>query len=155
MDFKGRWTGPDGRPAPTFAKHLYTFSAIDSISGFAYARLCRNRVTVVAHLEELRLFVQASARQLKILRCDNEFSTAAVKTWALQHKIQLLPSVPHEHDRVRKVDRLHRTAQEMVVKFLSNKPHLSPAYWGFCYLHCIDLINIASADKPSPYFAWH
>ena len=43
VDFKGRWTGSDGRPAPTFGKHLYSFSAIDSVSSFAYAKLCRNR----------------------------------------------------------------------------------------------------------------
>ena len=80
-----------------------------------------------------------------------------MKLWALQNHIKILPSVPHEHDTVRKVERLHRTASEMVVKYLANKPHLSSNYWGFAYLHCIDLINIGSGSKntPSPYYSWH
>ena len=119
--------------------------------------MCRNRVAVITHLEELRLLISSKSRTLKILRCDNEFTTSAVKLWALEHKITILPSVAHEHDTVRKVERLHRTASEMVVKFLSNKPHLSLQFWGFAYLHCIDLINIGSISKdtPSPYSAWY
>ena len=89
VDFKGRWTGSDGRPAPTFGKHLYSFSAIDTISSFAIAKLCRNRIAVVNHLEELRLLVKSKSRILRSIRCDNEFSTSAVKLWALENKIQI------------------------------------------------------------------
>ena len=108
-------------------------------------------------MENLRLLVAGKSRRLTVIRCDNEFSTIAVKNWALLHKIQILPSVPHEHDTVRKVERLHRTASEMVVKYFINKPHLNSQYWGFAYLHCIDLLNIGSgtSDNPSAYFLMH
>ena len=65
--------------------------------------------------------------------------------------------MPHEHDTFRKVERLHRTASEIVVKYLLNKPHLTSQFWGFAYLHCIDLMNIGSSkfDNHSPYLLWH
>jgi hypothetical protein len=45
----------------------------------------------------------------------------------------------------------------MVVKYLHNKPHLSSQFWGFAYLHYIDLINIGSIskDSPLPYSIWY
>ena len=40
----------------------------------------------------------------------------SVHSWADQPDINvtLLPAIPHEHDRITKVERLHRTLQDMV-----------------------------------------
>ena len=54
----------------------------------------------------------------------------------------LLPDIPHEHDRVKRVERLHRTLQDIVNKQLAFQLHFSPAYWELAYRHAIDLHNI-------------
>ena len=58
------------------------------------------------------------------------------------NKITFTPSIPREHGTVRSVERVYRTLQEMVVKSLALKPHLSPEFWGMAYLHNIDILNI-------------
>ena len=65
-------------------------------------------------------------------------------------------SIPFEHDTVRLIERTHRTLQEMTVKDLAFKPHLSSAYWGFPYQHNATLHNITSGNNnSSPYHLWH
>ena len=156
VDLKGKWTGPDGKPSPTFGGQLFSFTTVDLSSEFVFSRLCRNRLSIVAHLEALRVFVAAKQRALRVVCCDNEFVTAAISAWATLNFVQLPPSVPHEHNTVRKIERVHRTLQEMVVKFIPLEPHLSPRYWGMCYLHCVDLLNIGpSTAEASPYSLWH
>ena len=128
VDFKGKWAGPDGRPSPTFQQQLYSFTAADSSSKFVFARLCHNRLSVTAHLEALRQFFLQSARTIRYLRTYNEFIISTTTAWAREHHIIFIPSIPHEHDTVRVVERTHRTLQEMVVKSLAHKPHLSPSF---------------------------
>ena len=71
VDFKGKWTDSDGRPAPTFKKELYSFTAVDTSSRYIFTKLCPNRVGVIDHLESLRLFVASSGKTLTIIRTDN------------------------------------------------------------------------------------
>ena len=132
VDFKGKWTGPDGHPSPTFQQQLYSFTTVDASSKFVFARLCRNRLSTIAHLEALRLFALDSNRIIRYLCMDNEFITTTA--WAASHKMLFISSIPHEHDTVRSIEWVHQTLQEMVVKSLALKPHLSPAFWGLSYL---------------------
>ena len=156
LDYKGPWTGPDGKRAPTYRKELYSLTAIDSASKFIKTRLCINRVGVIQHLEEIRLFVAEKGRTLRILRTDNEFLTSAATHWAKRHNILFKASIPFEHDTVRVVERTHRTLQEMTVKALAFKPHLSSEYWGLAYEHSAILHNITSGhDGASPYSMWY
>jgi hypothetical protein len=156
LDYKGKWTDANGRPCPTFRKELYTFTAVDTSSRYIFTKLTTNRAGVVDHLESLRLFALSKDRKIKILRTDHEFITSAAASWARTNFITVRPSVPHEHDTVRLVERTHRTLQEMTVKSLFQKPHLSPSYWGMAYQHCADLHNITSGrDGLSPYALWH
>ena len=156
VDFKGKRTGPDGRPSSTFQQQLYSFTAVDSSSKFVFARLCRNRLSVTAHLEVIRLFALESNRIIRYIRTDNEFITSTTTAWAASNKILFIPSIPHEYDTVRSVERVHRTLQEMVVKSLALKPHLSTAFWGLSYLHHIDILNIIpNATNVSPYYSWY
>ena len=73
-------------------------------------------------------------------------------------KIKLLPSIPYEHDRVRRVERLHCTLTDMANKQLAFKDHLSPKYWEFSYRHAADLHNIRpkkSLNGKSPYSIYY
>ena len=100
VDFKSKWTGPDGRLSPTFQQQLYSFTAVDSSSKFILARLCRNRLSVTPHLEALRLFVIASNRIIRYIRTDSEFITSLTTAWAILNKITFISCIPHEHDTV-------------------------------------------------------
>ena len=112
VDFKGKWTGPDGRPSPTFQHQLYSFTAVDSSSKCVFSRLCRNRLLETAHLEALRIFALEFNRIIRYIRTDNEFITSSTTAWASSNKILFIPSIPHEHDTVHSVERVHRTFAE-------------------------------------------
>ena len=154
--FKGKWTGPDGCPSPTFQQQLYSFTAVDYSSKFVFSRLCCNILSVTAHLEALRIFALESNRIIRYIRTDNKFITSSTTAWASSNKILFIPSIPHEHDTVRSVECVHRTLQEMVVKLLALKPHLSPSFWGLSYLHNVDILNIIpNATNVSPFYSWY
>ena len=112
---------------------------------------------MVDYLEELRLFSLESKKRLVTIRTDNEFITKMARHWASQHGISFQSSSPNEHNTVRRVERVHRTLQEMVVKALAHKSHLNPQFWGFAYLHFADLINILPSrdSAQSPYELWY
>ena len=78
VDYKGKLTDADGKPAPTFKKHLYIFAAVDVNSKYIFTKLCTNRVRVIDCLESLRFFVAATGRDLQVIRSDNEFITSSV-----------------------------------------------------------------------------
>ena len=142
VDYKGKWTNADGRSAPTFKKELYSFTAVDTSSIYIFTRLCPNCLAVIDHLESLRLFAVSSGKTLTVIRTDNEFLTSSAIHWAREHNVKFKVSIPFEHDNVKVVERTHRTLQEMTVKCLAFKPHLSPAYWGMAYEHCALLHNM-------------
>jgi hypothetical protein len=156
IDFKGKWTDKFGQPVKTFQGQLYTLTAVDSATGFVFSRLVKSRLSVVDHLEALRRFVAASDKTLRYIRTDNEFVTKLSRAWAASNNIIFQPSIPFEHNTVRQVERMHRTLQEMVVKSMANKPHLSPQFWGLAYLHCSHLHNLLPlrSSTTSPYSLW-
>ena len=118
-----------------FRNELYSVTAVDMNSKYIYTKLCQNRVQVIDHLESLRLFVTSSYCTFRVIRTDNGFVTSSTIHWARQHQIIFKTSIPFEYDTVWLVERTHRILQEMTVKSLAFKPHLSPAYWGMAYEH--------------------
>ena len=108
VDFKGKWTDADGRPAPTFKKELYSFTAVDTSSRYIFTGLCPNRVAVIDHLECLRLFVVSSGKTLTVIRTDDEFRTSSAIHWAREHNVKFKVSIPFEHDTVKVVERFKR-----------------------------------------------
>ena len=65
VDIKGKWTDALGKPVKSFSGDLYTMTAIDCASGFIFARTAKTRVSLVDHLEALRLFVRSTGKPLK------------------------------------------------------------------------------------------
>jgi hypothetical protein len=130
LDFKGKSTDAAGK----LQGHLNTFTAVDASTRFIFAKLAKSRLSVVDNLGALRISVLNSNKTLRVIRTDNEFVTSLSKTSAKYHNIQLQPSIPFAHNTLRHVERLHRTLQEMVVKALSNKTHLSAQFWGLPYI---------------------
>jgi hypothetical protein len=142
VDIQGKWTDDNGKPAKSFSGDLYAMAAVDCSSKLIFARTAQTRVSLVDHLEALRVSVASSGKRLKIIRTDNEYLTLLSKRWAASHDIIFQPSIPFEHNTVRVVERTHRTLQEMVVKVLAHKLHLTFEYWAMAYMHCVDLHNI-------------
>jgi hypothetical protein len=135
IDFKGPWTAPDGTPTRSLSGNLYTFTALDLVTDYAFVACAPNRRGFLKHLQKLKNFAfRHTGNRLCALYSDNEFFTESIRTWANNdqtHRIQLLLSIPYEHDRVRRVERLHRTLSDMTNKQLAFKDHLSPHYWEF------------------------
>ena len=152
VDYESKWTDSDGRPAPTFKKELYSLTAADASSRYIFIKLCPNRVGVIDHLESLHLFVATTGRNLQVIRTNNEFLTSSALHWTRQYHIIFEVSIPFEHDTVRVVERTHRTLQEMTVKCLAFKSHLSSAYLDVAYEHCALLNNITSGRGHSSSF---
>ena len=162
VDFKGPWTDAAGTQIPSFSNNKYSFTALDVNADFAYASFARTTKNPLQYLERLRIFaLKKTGNRLKVLRVGDEFmKNKAVHAWADQPeiKVTLLPAIPYEHDRLTKVERIHRTMQDMVNKCLHGKPHLGPKYWEKAYRHCIDLYNIrprAALANQSPYVIYY
>jgi hypothetical protein len=109
IDIKGKYTAPDGKPVRSFDGSLYTFNGIDLASDYAYSASIASRVGLLLHVMRLRDFITASGKTLKVLRTDNEFLTIAIRSWCAQNHIKLLPSLPHRHNKTRRIERFHRS----------------------------------------------
>jgi len=162
VDFKGPWTDASGVSITSFSGNKYSFTGVDANFDFAYASFARTPKNPVQYLEKLRLFIKKkTGNLLKVIRVGDEFmKNKSVHAWATQPEVSvtLLPSIPYEHDRLTKVERLHRTLQDMVNKCLHGKPHLGSKYWEKAYRHCIDLYNIrprAALSDQSPYQVYY
>ena len=95
---------------------------------------------------------------MKTLRIDSEFLTDEINTWAMNNMIKLLPCIPEEHETLPDIERSHRTIQEIVVKVLHNKPHLTFRYWGMDYFDVLMKMNMTpSSSNPNvtPYELWN
>ena len=77
-----------------------------------------SRKSLEVALEELRVEVHGAGHTLKVLRLDNEFWTAPVRTWAAscEPPIELQPCIPHEHHSIGDVERFNRTLEDAVFK---------------------------------------
>jgi len=150
VDFKGPWHNADGTQVLSLARNKLMFTAVDVHKGFVFTRGTPSTANPVKHLEKLRLFVlKRTGNRLKVIRSDDDFWDKSIKAWASKPEvnISLLPCIPHEHDRVKRVERMHRTLSEMTNKCLAFKPHLGDPYWELCYKHCADLQNIRPKKK--------
>ena len=67
----------------------------------------------------------------KVLRMDNEFWMAAVRTWAAscEPSIELQPCIPHEHHSTGDIERFNQTLENAVFKKMYGRPHLTVQYW--------------------------
>ena len=50
--------------------------------------------------------------------------------------------MPHENQQIGKVERFNQTWESIVIKLLSNKPHLSDKYWALAYKDVLMKSNI-------------
>ena len=95
--------------------------------------LKKSHALLEIQLEAFRVQVCASDRVLKILRIDNEFAAADIRTWAAlcTPPIALQPCIPHEHHSIGDIERFNRTLGDTINKKIYGKPHLSRQYWEY------------------------
>ena len=87
------------------------------------------------------------------IRCDDEFNTDEVKSWAANRNIRILPKVPHEHNLTHCVERSHETVQMLAGKedYLGNK------FWAMVSDHVTYLFNntpLRSLGGKTPNSLW-
>jgi hypothetical protein len=69
----------------------------------------------------------------------------------------LLPSLPHRHNKTRRIERFHRSTSDLMMKQLANKAHLTPQYWSLSWQHAVDMRNILPRKRllgKTPYEKW-
>ena len=91
------------------------------------------------------------------MRTDNEFLTIAIRSWCAQNHIKLLPSLPHRHNKTRRIERFHRSTSDLMMKQLAHKSHLTPQYWSLSWQHAVDMRNILPRKRfngMTPYEKW-
>lgn len=57
LDYKGKWTDASDKPTKPFQGYLYTFTAVDSNTGFVFGKLAKSRLSIIYNLEALRLSI--------------------------------------------------------------------------------------------------
>ena len=83
----------------------------------------------------LRVEVHGAGHALKVTRMDNEFRTAAVRTWAAscEPPIELQLCMPHEHHSIGDIERFNQTLENAVFKKMYDKQHLTVRSWAMAY----------------------
>ena len=69
----------------------------------------------------------------------------------------LLPSLPHRHNKTRRIERFHRSTSDLMMKQLANKVHLTPQYWSLSWQHAVNMRNILPRKRllgKTPYEKW-
>jgi hypothetical protein len=67
VDVQGKWTDSDGKPVKSFGGDLYAIAAVDCASNLIFARTTQIRVSLVDHLESLRVSVASTGKLLKTM----------------------------------------------------------------------------------------
>ena len=113
---------------------IYTRSQLSILRLIACTSNCRG---VIKQFQKLQAFVIfLTGNRLPALYSDTDYFTKQVQQWANSDEnseLSLLLFIPHEHDRVQRVERLHRILTYIPSKQLAFKDHLSPKYWKFFY----------------------
>ena len=157
VDMKGPWTDKNGKISPTFSGAKWSLTAMDMNSKFKKGFLLQNKGHLLRYFKNLQLTIKQRRRILKRLRVDSEFVTDEINTWAMNNSIELLPCIPHEHETLPDIERAHRSIQEIVVKVLHQKTHMSARYWGMAYFDVLMKMNMSPCPtNPSvtPYELW-
>jgi len=134
VDLKGPIHGHDGTVTPTFSGRKYVLQAVDLASDFGHCYLLRSRQNLHFTLRKLIMAYRADHHRIGTLRVDLELVTEPIRQLCGEFHITLQSSAPYEHGQIGHVERKHRTLSNMVVKAMSNRPHLVPAMWGMAYL---------------------
>ena len=83
--------------------------------------------------------------------------TKAIKSWCAHNNIKLLPSLPHRHNKARRIERFHRSTSDLMMKQLAHKSHLTLQYWSLSWQHAVDMRNILPRKRlngMTPYEKW-
>ena len=103
-----------------FKRYTSALTAIDMATRYKIGKPLTSHKSLEVALEELRVEVHGAGHTLRVLRMDNEFWTAPVRTWAAscEPPIELQPCIPHEHHSIGDVERFNRTLEDVVFKKL-------------------------------------
>ncbi len=157
LDLQGTWTDKNGKPVQTFNGCQYSLLAMCCKTGFAFGQLLRTRGYLLRSIKHIHEAITRTGRVLKTLRCDSEFVTDEIKEYCSVHHITISACIPHEHDTLPRVERLHRTIREMVLKSLAFRTHLSDKYWGMAFHDAVLKYNATPTHRDpttTPYTEW-
>ena len=128
IDIHGNFSDSAGPPSPSFSGALYWILAVCRASDLFWGKTLKSRKDLFPHLYTLHKWIVSKGKVLKVIRSDNEFVTDVVTEWLQNHPgIQILPSIPYEHDTVRKVERANQPIDNSITNMLDlpRNTHLS------------------------------
>jgi hypothetical protein len=157
VDVKGPYTDNNGAVVQSFDKCVYSLTFKDVASKKVIGYTLKHIDNLVIYIEKVHHYINSKGFQLKILRTDNGLFTKDIKDYCTNHQIELQSCIPHEHGQIGTIERVHRTIEDMIVKMLHDKPHLTNQYWAMAYHDCLfqlNLIPVKSMDNKCPYEIW-
>ena len=158
IDIQGPWTDKNGKPCQTFNGCLYSLLAACTVTGYAFGQLLRTKGYLLRSIKHIHNEIKSNNKTLKAIRCDSAFVVSEIKEYCIENKIEIKACVPHEHDTLPRVERLHKTFRESVVKALSNKNHITEKFWGMCFHDALIKYNTIPNHKnptTTPYIQWY
>ena len=136
------WTTVDSKRAYSFKKHYISATCIDLLTGMLFGSTFTSRKSLVRWIRQLCANFRRAGHPLTFIRADNEFDAKETRRFRLEADIDLVFSRPHQKDKTHRVERSHRTVQEMVVKMVNDRSHLNFCFWAYAFNHALVLLNL-------------
>ena len=162
MDIKVIADNKNNSLKKSFNNNLSALTIIDNATNYKWGFPLPNHGTSNTIIEKLNIVkkeIISLNRVLKYIRADDQFVTSEIQNWCdnCTPQIKILPCIPHEHQQIGKVERFNQTWENIVIKLLSNKPHLSDKYWAMAYKDVIMKSNILPMINSfqTPYQLWN
>ena len=150
------WTQSPGKRAYSFCKHHISGTCIDLKSGMPFGATFFFRKKTVWWIRQLHNTFRRAGHSLTLIRADNEFDSAEIRTFCNSENIDLVFSRLYQKDKTHRVERSDRTVQESVVKMITDRSHLDFRFWCFEFYHTLALLNLRpDSTGISPYQHWH
>lgn len=126
------WTTVDGKRAYSLK------TCIDLLTCMLFGSIITSMLRWIHHLCVIFRMV---GHPLTLVRADNEFDTEEIRCFPTD--IEMVFSRPHQKNKTHRVERPHRTVQEMVVKMINGRTYLNFRFWAFAFNHALALLNIS------------
>ena len=78
---------------------------------------------------------------LTLIRAENNLDTVGINKFCYDENIEIIFSRPYQKVKTHRVERSHRTVQEIVVKVINERTHIDSRFWAYVHIAANTLIH--------------